>query len=467
MIVLKKTMPVYFLCAWLITSFAAYSQSSPSFSLSQYCDSAQHHLPLILQKMALTSAAKAGITYAKHAYLPNAFLADELNFGTDNSLPGSYFSFGIIPSSSNGIRSTNEYQSAVGNLAIFQTEYELFDFGLKKATVRNADAFANLSQADLEREIYLLKWQVGKLYFDILKNQFQLGIDKENVNRYQAIYNIILAVTRSGIRPGADSSLALAELSKSRINFNQTEGQIRQLQQELAYLSGIPVDQVSVDTAETQNYLSALNLLSRGIYVDSANNPLTDYYLKQKILNQEAEAIISKSYLPKLFLTGSGWARGSSIDYEGNYKSLSEGLGYQRFNYLLGATVVYDLFNGVRRKDKLTISRYNTLASEYDLQNQKLSLQNVNNKAEEAIRTSLKNLLEMPLQVKASEDAYDQKIAQYRAGIINLVDLTNASFVLYRAQSDYVETLSDWLLANLDKSAASGSIDLFIQSIKK
>jgi len=73
----------------------------------------------------------------------------------------------------------------------------------------------------------------------------------------------------------------------------------------------------------------------------------------------------------------------------------------------------------------------------------------------------------MPLQVNASEDAYNQKVAQYRAGIINLVDLTNASFVLYRAQSDYVQTLSDWLLANLDKSAAIGSIDLFIQSIKK
>jgi outer membrane protein TolC len=121
----------------------------------------------------------------------------------------------------------------------------------------------------------------------------------------------------------------------------------------------------------------------------------------------------------------------------------------------------------VHRKDKLEISHYQTLASNYDLQQQELSMQNINNKAEEAIRTALDNLLEIPIQIRSSEETYNQKIAQYRAGIINLIDLTNASFVLYRAQSDYVQTISDWLLANLDKSAANGGLNTFIQSIKK
>jgi hypothetical protein len=47
------------------------------------------------------------------------------------------------------------------------------------------------------------------------------------------------------------------------------------------------------------------------------------------------------------------------------------------------------------------------------------------------------------------------------------VDLTNASFVLYRSQSDYVQTLSDWLLANLDSAASAGNLDLFIQAVNK
>lgn len=467
MVVLFKKTACILLIASLGLLQTTKAQQQKNYSLSDFADSALLHLPVLLQKKALVNAAKAGITDARHSFLPNAFLADELTLGTDNSIPGSYLSYGIIPSTSSGIRPSNDYQSAVGNIAIFQSEYELLDFGLRKARVQNAMAFANLSQADLDKETYFLKWQVGKLYFDILKAEFQLAIDQQNVNRYEAIYTVIQAITRSGIKAGADSSMAMAELSKSRITYNQTDGQVRQLQQQLSYLTGIPAREFSIDTSQTKNYLSALDILGKGNYPVNMNNPLIDYYAKQEMLYKQTEDLVRKSYLPKIFLSATGWARGSSIDYAGNYKSISEGLGYQRFNYMVGATMVYDLFNVVHRKDKLAISQYNTLASDYNLQQQQLSLNNVGNQADEAIHTAVKNLFEIPVQIKSSGDTYDQKTAQYKAGIISLIDLTNASFVLYRSQSDYVQTLSDWLLANLDKAAATGNLDSFIQSIKK
>ena len=438
-----------------------------SYSLSQFIDSADKHLPVLLQKRSLVEAARAGVRDAKHAFLPTSYLGDELTAGTDNSIPGSYVSFGVIPSSSSGVRSSNNYQSAIGNIGFFYNQYELLDFGLKKATVRNAEAVVNLSQADLDRETYLVQWQVSKLYLDILKNQFQLAIDRENVSRYETIYKVIEAVTQSGIKPGADSALAMAELSRTRITYNQTLGSIRQLQQQLSFLTGIPPDDVNIDTARTRSYLSAPGLPG---HIDSTAlyaNPLVDYFNKEKLLYQQREYLVKKSYLPKVFLLGVGWARGSSIDYTDNYKSsAASGLGYQRFNYLAGLTVEYDLWNTVHRKDKERIARNNTLASEYGLQQQQLSLANVGNKAEESIRTATQNLVEIPVQVEAAKSAYDQKTAQYKAGIINLVDLTNASFVLYRSQTDYVQTLSDWLLANLDKYSAAGQLNQFIQSIK-
>ncbi len=454
------------LFALLVLINAISAQPLKKYSLSDFADSALRHMPVLLQKKALLDAAKAGIIDARHSFLPTAFVGDELTLGTDNSIPGSYLSYGIIPSSSSGIHPSNIYQSAIGNIAIFQSQYELVDFGLKRAREQNAMAYASLSQADLDRETYLLKWQVGKLYFDILKNEFQLAIERQNVTRYEAIYTVIQALTRSGIKPGADSSLAMAELSKSRTTYNQTDGQIRRLQQQLSYLTAIPAREFSVDTSLTKSYLLALDNLGRGSDTFSINNPLIDFYSKQEALYLQTEDLVRRSYLPKIFLAATGWARGSSIDYNGNYKSISEGLGYQRFNYLLGATFVYDLFNTVHKKDKLAVSHLNTIASDYNLQQQQLSLSNVGNLADEGIHTAVKNLFEIPIQIKSSQDTYDQKTAQYKAGIINLIDLTNASFVLYRAESDYVQTLSDWLLANLDKAGASGNLDSFIKSIK-
>ncbi|HEV9035374.1 MAG TPA: TolC family protein [Puia sp.] len=436
-----------------------------TYTLAEFVDSAQRHLPVLLQKRSLVDAAKAGVTDARHAFLPNSYLGAELTAGTDNSLPGSYISFGVIPSSSSGVRASNNYQPALGNIGFFSNQYELYDFGLKKATVQNAQAFANLSQADLERETYLIKWQVARLYLDILKSQFQLSIDRENVHRYDTIYKVIQAVTRSGIKPGADSALAMAELSRTRTTYNQTMGQVRQLQQQLSYLTGIPAGGIAIDTSKTNDYRTLLS----GNRTDSlvTGNPLVDYFDKERAMYLQREQLVRKSYLPRVLLNGVGWARGSSIDYTDQYKSSAiSGLGYQRFNYMAALTVEYDLFNTVHRKDKALIARNNVAASEYGLQQQQLSLQNVGNKAEEGIKTASLNLIEIPIQVRSAEDAFNQKTAQYKAGIINLVDLTNASYVLYSAQISYAETINDWFLANLDKAAATGSLNQFIQLIK-
>ncbi|HEY8734753.1 MAG TPA: hypothetical protein VIL90_09325, partial [Puia sp.] len=86
--------------------------------------------------------------------------------------------------------------------------------------------------------------------------------------------------------------------------------------------------------------------------------------------------------------------------------------------------------------------------------------------AQNSIDITEKNLLELPIQFQAAVDTYNQKMAQYRAGIISLIDLTNAAFVLDRSMNDYVETIGNWYLAQLEKAIAAGSLSAFIQSIR-
>jgi outer membrane protein TolC len=114
----------------------------------------------------------------------------------------------------------------------------------------------------------------------------------------------------------------------------------------------------------------------------------------------------------------------------------------------------------------LKITRYQIPASEYQIQNQQLNLKIGLNQADASLQTSDLNLLELPSQLKAAQDIYQQKLAQYKAGIISLIDLTNASFVLYRSQTDYLDVVTDWYLAQLGKAAFAGSLDQFIQTIK-
>lgn len=458
------SVPVLTLLFELLGIFSSKAQTH-LYTLREILDSAQIHFPVLLQKKALIQSAQSRVMDAKHQFLPQSIIGDELTVGSNNSIPGSYISFGIIPSSSSGVRSSNIYQSASGNIGFFYNKYQLTNFGLRKATVQYGQSYLNLTKADLDKEIYQLKWNLGQLYLQYLKSRSQLGIDQENIKRYETVYSVIQALTRAGIKPGADSSQALAELSKTKIIYNRTYGQVNQILVQIGYLSGIPFNKIQIDSTRINHLDLRIDpLKSSNSY--PALNPFVDYYTKERDLESENEHLIRKSFLPKIYLTAIGWARGSSIDYNNNYGSFGTGFGYQRYNYLGGITLSYNLWNMVHTRDKASIAHFDLVASEYQLQQEQLNVKNIQNLSEVGIATASKNLDEIPIQIQAAEDSYRQKTAQYKAGIINLVDLTTASYVLYRAQSDLVQAKSDWLLAHLEQSAAIGNLDQFIQFIQ-
>jgi outer membrane protein TolC len=443
------------------------AQTKPIYSLADLVDSANRHLPLLLEKQALVESAKAGITEARHSFLPQANAVEELSVGSANDLTGPYLPVpGVIHPIGGGIDPANNYQAVTGNMASLYGQYDLITFGLKDAKVASARAFAGLSQADLEKQRYLVKWDIARLYFNILSHRYQLAVDKEDVQRYQSMYSISRALTGSGVNPGVDSSLARAGLSRTRVSYNNALGELNRLQDELAYLTGIPNPEIAMDTGGIT--LSGMRYAATGLITDTttAVNPLEDYFARQKQQYDAETQLARKSYLPRVVLGAGGWVRGSSIQYSNDYKSPAEGLGYQRLNYLAGVGITYDLFNGVHRRDRISVLSQQANAADYALQQQQLELHNQQAQANESIRTARANLDEAPAQLGAATEAYNQKLAQYKAGVINLVDLVTAAFELTQAQTDYIQTLNQWYTASLDKAAAAGNLDLFIRTIR-
>lgn len=443
----------------LATACPVLAQRTNAYSLSALVDSARRHLPLLLEKQALVESARDGITEAKHDFLPQLNAVEELSVGSANDLTGPFLPVpGLVHSIAGSINGASNYQAVTGNMASLYGQYDLMTFGLKNAAVANARAFAGLTQADLEKERYLVSWNIARLYFNILSHRYQLTVDEEDVRRYDSMYTISTALTGSGVNPGVDSSLARAGLSRTRVSYNEALGELKRLQDQLAYLTGINEPSIAMDTSTA---IPALDLTQQ-----SAANPLLDYFARQKAHYNAQELLARKSYLPRVVLGAGGWARGSSIQYSNVYENASEGLGYQRLNYLAGVGITYDLFNGVHRRDRISVLNQQVQAADYALQQQQLSLHNQQVQADESIRTARANLDELPTQLRAATGAYQTKLAQYRAGIINLVDVLTAAFELTQAQTGYIQTLDEWYTASLDKAAATGNLDLFIQTVK-
>ncbi|MBX9733767.1 MAG: TolC family protein [Chitinophagaceae bacterium] len=446
----------------ILPVFSLFAQQR--LTLKQLIDAAQSYLPVLKQKQAFIDESKVALSEVKHSFLPQVKLSEQLNVGSNNSLAGTFFSFGITPSTSAGVRASNTNDLVSGNIGVIYSEYELANFGLNKAKLGSAKANIDLQEANLKKEMYLLQLTIARLYFSVVKYQYRLNADKQNTNRYEIIFFIIQALTKSGLKPGADSSLAKAELSKARINYNQTLGKIMDLKQQLSYLTGMDADRLTLDT--TQLKWKDRDTISVTAKVSEIDHPLLDYYFKKNQLLNANEYLIKKSYLPKIVVASALWARGSSIQYNDNFKPLSVGLGYQRFNYAIGVAFTYNLLNGIYKKDRLLLNNYQKKAGEYELLQQKLALGSASLQANNALAITKENLLELPVQLSSAQAVFSQKTAQYRAGLISLVDVTNASFVLYRSQTDYIETINDWYLAQLEKAASLGTLSQFIQTIK-
>jgi outer membrane protein TolC len=435
-------------------------------TLKNLVDASQINQPSILKKQAQVNSSKAAIVDAKHTALPSLKLNDQVSLASANSETGTYFPLGNIVSTSGAIRAQNNYQAASGNIVMAYSEYELANFGLNKARVEDAQVYNDLNKADLSKDLYLAKLSTARYYFYLLKAYHELEIEQNNVKRYETLFTIISAQVKSGLKPGSDSSQAKAELSKARATYNIKAGEIAQLKEELALLTSIPETSINVDTS-LEKYSELINRnLNRAVSVDTSYNPLIDYYNKQKNLYISKNNLIKKSYLPKILLAGGFWGRGTSIDDKGQYKALPSGLGYQRFNYGVALAFTYNLFDGIHRNDKLAINKYQIQQSDYELQQQKLELNTSLQKSQTAIDVIDKNLKELPIQLTSANDLYMQKSAQYQAGVSNLVDLTNAAFLLYQVESDNIQIQTDWFLANLDKAAAEGNLEQFIQTIK-
>lgn len=437
------------------------AQSMRSHGLPELVDSTLAHLPSIHQKEALMRQAHAGITEEKHAILPQFHLMEQLSLGSDNSVAGTAFPLGILPSSSGGIRASQNGQAASGNLALLYGEYELYNFGLNRARIQRAMSIESLQRSDLERERYLAAWKVSAWYLEAKSLRDLLDIDQQNVLRYDSIRTMVVTLARTGIRAGADSSAALAELSRARAVQERDQGRLNELMTLMSGYAGLATGSWSLPEPASAQPPQAVGA------TDTTANPLLKVLQDRERIIRQDESLIRKGTLPRLLLTGSAWARGSSIVYNDVYHPLGEGLGYQRYNYAAGLTLAWTINSLWYRKDRLLSNQLLAEAAHQETAQQKLALDLAAQQAQVQETSLRRQLDEGNLQLLAAGDSYRQRLAQYKAGMISLIDLTNASFVLYRARADLIAVEADLSQARLDRSLNEGQLFSFIQNFDR
>jgi len=461
MLVLKRCLCIAFL---LYTAIANAQQSALPVTLKQLLNSVDARAPQLLTDSSAILIRQAQAAETRNNWLPDLTLNYQADIGTANNTAGPYFGFGIIPSSSGAIHNTNVTTTVGDNLGIASFNWEVYNFGKYSAENKVANSDLQVQQKQFAESKYDIEAYTISNYLQLLRLQDFLNIQSRNIQRTSEIRRSIESLAKSGVRPGVDTSIAEAELSKARLNYIELDNQLKQEQLQLSAVSGLSYQSIIPDTtAET----TLINQPNDYLFpADTANHPIVNYYRSVYQNSLQREDLVKKMYNPKISLEAAAWGRGSSIDAEGNYNNIGTGYGFDRSNYLVGLGISYNLFDLRRRQLKLRTQKASTDYAYKKLQEQQQLLAVSNNQADVEMQTALDRLKEIPNQLNAATAGYRQKLSLYKNGLTDIIELDAALNILYRAETDYMQAKYDYANALFQKAITENEVNRVLTLLK-
>lgn len=421
----------------------------------------------IRSKESVVRAAQQNTLYQKQQYLPDVTLAAQQSFGTINVQHGPMYAHGGLASAATSMPMAEQnWNAAFGALYFANVNWNLYTFGRIKNQVASGIKKEQTSAADLEQEIFQHQVKVSAAYLNLLASQRIRFVQQKNYERAQVFFEMTDSRAKSELIPEVDASLAKAEVSNARSQEIKAYDKELALSKHLAVLLDQEFQSYRLDSLYSTS-IPPDN--SGGLPPEVNRHPLLDYRQSKVRESEQAEQLVKTYRLPSLSAFGVLQGRGSGFDwnytqqptaYSSNY---FKGAGIQRGNYLLGATLSWNITNAFRFNSKIKEQQYHTqsLALDYDLVRKELHAQSLLARAQ--LRNAYENFGETKVQLSAAQLAYQQHTALYENGLTTLVDFTQALYSLNRAEIDYEIAQNNVWQALLLLASAQGDLGILIR----
>jgi len=408
------------------------------------------------------SASDEALGLAKKAYLPSADLYVQWNRATRNNVFGLLFPGGGVPSISGPVLDEASTQGTFGSVAAALVRWEAFDFGVRAAGVREAEALRR--RAGARGRLTELEVSLGTMdsFLGVAAADSTARAAAAAVARMEVFTEAISTLVDNELRPGADLSLARAELARARNELIRAEELRERAAVSLAEWLGRAGERVEVEPSE---------LLERSPAIDGARpdeagaHPLAELGEAERDAARARRDLAAGAYRPKLDLFGAVYGRGTGALVDGSFEGGSEGLWPERTNWVLGLAVRFPLLDFATRQET-RVREYLEQAAEVryeyavdrvvsDLGRSRIHL--------DAARRIAENT---PAELEAARALQVQARARYDAGLAEILEVAEAERILRRAETeDAVARLEVWR-ARFGVAAAEGDLSPVLSQLE-
>ncbi|HRP88754.1 MAG TPA: TolC family protein [Edaphocola sp.] len=437
----------------LLIGISALANAQNQFSLKET-------IAFGLKNNRTTSIYKNNVLTAKQraiqsgsAFLPNV----NLNAGLDDNLK---LPVTVIPEGAFAPGSPEQrvsFGSKFSSSQVVQLDQTIFDiaaFTGLKARQPNIDYAEYQEMGNNENIVY----NIAIAYYKIIVAQKQLDLLQDNKSRMEKIYSVTLLRANQGVAKKVDVKQVNVNIANIDAQISIINNSLELAKNTLKFNMGYPLNEPIILT-DTGRWLNPEGVnLKENFEFDYRNT--SDYKINSTqitLLDVNRKNIYDSRYPTLGFyarygLNGIGQKLGDAYDKMYDFSTI-------------GLKFSWNIFGGFRKQSSYKIANYDYENAKHNIHLKedqfRLMFQNAGlafNRAERTISINNQNM-------ELAREVYDNVSLQTKEGLASLTDLLNAENAYQQAQSNYIQSLLDYYLAEIEVRKANGSITEFYNNL--
>ncbi len=316
--------------------------------------------------------------------------------------------------------------------------------------VRASREVTSFYQLVLEKNKDQVVAEVAKLYYQIQLSRTQRGILDANIGQINGLMSVTEKQYQNGFAKKIDVDRLRVQASNLEVQIVNLDLQIKQAEQALKFAMNMPLETeiVLTDTISEMGFDAVNSAIAQPGY---GMKPDLLILKKQQELYQLDIDRWKASYFPTLSFFG-------SYNYEWQANNLSE---IKNSNFWtdfsqVGIRLNVPIFDGFFKKSQLQTAQLNLKLTGEDYNFAKLGL-HLNHEAAITSFKSNQNTLRSIVETrKVAEDVYRIAQSRYKEGLAPITELLDAETSLRQTQSNYITTLAQIKLAEIEILSANG-----------
>lgn len=325
--------------------------------------------------------------------------------------------------------------------------------GLKAA--KTSESYYKLNAQLSEEQIIE---QVANNYYSVLVNRQQMNVIDTNIKNVKVVEKIISDQYQNGLAKKIDVDRIKVNLTNLQTQRAQILNGITQLENQLKYSMGMPVETVVILPQTELAEIKTLPEIAESIDM-SNRTELKLANVQKELYTLDRKAKVSE-YYPTLALNSNYNYNGVSNKFD-LFKSRGTANWYDMA--AIGITLRVPIFDGFATRSRVRQADVNLKKADEDIRQMKNSLNVEYENAKIKLRDNINTINAQRQNVILAQEIYQSTQNNYNNGLAALTDLLDTENALTQAQNSYNQALLNYKIAEIQLIKSNGNIKSLLQ----